>query len=72
MSALSVEWLDRGREPKCAPNPKFPLGIDVDLSQGHPSCATQLPYPAKRCGVYVVKCSVCAASVGVTTAGPGR
>jgi hypothetical protein len=67
---LSVKWLDKGREPKCAPDPAYPSGIDVDLSFGAArTCRTDLFYPAKRCGVYVVRCSICGHSVGVTTAG---
>ena len=29
---FSIEWIDRERNPKCAPNPNYPDGIDVDLS----------------------------------------
>ena len=70
MSALSVEWRDAGREPQCAPNAAYPEGIDVDGSLGAPiTCETALPYPAPRCGLYIVRCPICDASVGVTTAG---
>lgn len=68
--ALEVDWIDRRREPQCAPNPDYPEGIDLDCSNGAVrTCETQLPYPAKRCGVYVVRCSICGMSVGLTTAG---
>ena len=67
--ALSVEWKDSGREPQCAPNPAYPVGIDVDLSEGAESCSVALPYPAQRCGVYIVECDKCGKRVGVTTAG---
>lgn len=67
---MKVEWLDRGREPQCAPNPQFPKGIDVDASNGaEATCTVTLPYPARRCGVYTVTCDVCGQTVGVTTAG---
>lgn len=66
---MKIEWIDREREPQCAPNPKHPNGIDVDMSGGGPSCYTELPYPAKRCGVYVVECEKCGLRVGITTAG---
>jgi hypothetical protein len=72
MSAMtiSVKWFDSGREPKVAPNPKYPDGIDIDLSAaGRVSCQTALPYPAKRCGYYTVKCQKCGYSAIVTTAG---
>lgn len=68
--AIRVTWLDRGREPKCAPNPKYPTGIDLDVSDGAKrACSVALPYPAARCGVYVVKCRACGRRVGCTTAG---
>lgn len=72
MSGLKVEWIDRKREPKCPPNPAYPNGIDVEIGDRRsddPTCYTALPYPAKRCGVYVVRCSICGASAGITTAG---
>jgi len=67
---FDVQWLDRGREPQVAPNPAFPDGIDLDLTDpGQPTCWTALPYPAKRCGTYVVECRICGLRVGCTTAG---
>lgn len=67
---LSVEWHDAGREPECQPNPAFPEGKDMDVSEGAPrTCYSELPYPARRCGVYVVACSKCGLRIGVTTAG---
>ena len=68
--ALKVEWVDYEREPKMAPNPIFPKGKDIDGTMwGFPSCKTDLPYPAKRCGAYIVTCGDCELRVGVTTAG---
>lgn len=68
--AIRVTWLDRGREPQCAPNPEYPTGIDLDASDGAKrTCTATLPYPAKRCGVYVVKCRACGRRVSCTTAG---
>lgn len=67
--ALTVEWIDRHREPQCPPNPEHPNGIDVDMAHGAKSCVTDVPYPAKRCGAYLVKCKRCGFSALVTTAG---
>lgn len=67
--ALKVEWIDRHREPQCPPNPRYPNGIDVDVSGGAESCVTDVPYPAKRCGAYHVTCKRCGYSALVTTAG---
>lgn len=70
MSQHSVEWLDFGREPRCAPDPTYPNGKDVDASGGaERTCVVPLPYPAPRCGVYSVGCPVCKFKVAVTTAG---
>lgn len=70
MSTFKIEWLDRHREPQCPSNPDFPNGIDVDVSLGaEQSCVTELPYPARRCGLYIAECERCGLRVGVTTAG---
>jgi len=67
---LTVTWLDRGRWPRVKPNPLYPKGVALDLSNGAArACWTALPYPAKRVGAYVIKCDVCGLVAGVTTAG---
>ena len=70
---ITVEWKDSGREPQCAPDPAYPNGKPIRLTDqarmGIKTCEVALPYPAKRCGLYCVKCDQCGLSVGVTTAG---
>lgn len=67
---MKIEWLDKGVEPRCAPNPEFPNGRDIDLSDGaERTCSADLPYPARRCGLYVIECEECLLRVGITTAG---
>ena len=67
---LTVEWIDSGRETECPPNPKHPNGIDVILGKvGSPTCFKELPYPAKRCGLFLIHCSTCGASAAITAAG---
>jgi hypothetical protein len=67
---LNVKWFDAGMEPKETPNPKYPFGIDVDLSEGkHPTCSTALPYPARRIGHFKVSCDRCRLVIALTTAG---
>ena len=67
---IEVRWVDRGRWPQNPPNPEFPNGIDLDLSNGaRASCLADLPYPAKRCGIYVLKCETCEQTAAITTAG---
>lgn len=67
---LKVEWIDRGFEPTGAPDPKFPNGVDLDLSKDQArACRTDLPYPAKRCGYFLLTCDACGFSGLITTAG---
>ena len=69
--ALKHDWIDWKREPKADPNPDFPDGLDVNHvdDPAAPSCRTDLPYPARRCGFYLVRCDTCGLAVIVTTAG---
>lgn len=65
-----VVWHDGGQEPRNPPNPAYPNGIDLDLSQGRADCCTvELPYPARRIGQYRVTCKTCGLVVSCTTAG---
>lgn len=67
---LTAEWLDRGRKPQCPPNPDFPYGKAIDVSEGAAdTCEINLKCPTPRCGFWMVKCSTCGYSVIVTTAG---
>lgn len=66
---MKIDWIDSGREPQCAPNPDHPNGIDIRLAEGVNGCLVALPYPAKRCGAYVIQCSRCGAYAAVSTAG---
>lgn len=69
-SSIAVKWIDRGREPTQEPDPDYPSGKDVDLSQGSRlACYSKLPYPAQRCGYFVVECNVCHYKAIITTAG---
>lgn len=67
---MKVKWIDGKREPQCEPNPDYPRGIDLDVSDGaSKTCVAKLPYPAKRIGSYRVTCSKCGTVVCCTTAG---
>lgn len=67
---FTIQWRDSGEEPRVTPNPDYPDGIDLDMTEpGMPSCQTALPYPAKRIGLYIVICTKCGLRFGVTTAG---
>lgn len=67
--AFKIKWVDRGREPQCPADQDYPDGKDLPAALPGPSCGVKLPYPAKRCGVFIVECSVCLVVVGITTAG---
>lgn len=68
---FTVKWVDRGEEPRCPSNPEWPHGKDIDATKGseRSACAVALPYPAARCGVYLVTCNACGVKIAVTTAG---
>ena len=68
--SLIVKWFDAGLEPKSEPDPAYPHGIDIDVSEGaKPTCSTALPYPARRIGHFMVTCDRCKVSAALTTAG---
>jgi hypothetical protein len=65
-----VKWVDRYRYPKGQPNPDYPNGIDIDSAKGaRKACLVDLPYPAARCGYYMVTCDSCGYHAVITTAG---
>lgn len=67
---FEIEWVDRGHEPECPPDPRYPKGIDLDGSNGAAkTCSVKLPYPAKRCGIFMLRCLTCGYTVAITTAG---
>lgn len=67
---MKVTWLDLGRDAQYPPDPAYPSGKDIQLHTGiKPKCTIQLPYPAARCGLYIVECEQCGVRLGVTTAG---
>jgi hypothetical protein len=66
---FKIHWIDRGEKPRLQPNPLFPLGKDLDLSQGREGCKDALPWPAPRIGYFVVECRRCGANAIITTAG---
>lgn len=70
-SHLIVNWVDHGREPSVAPNPKYPDGMEIDLrpDASGEGCLVDLPYPAKRCGAFMVVCGRCSYGAVITTAG---
>ena len=70
---IEVVFIDSGREPQCKPDPKYPNGQDIEIPRGYipgsDRCCNNLPYPAPRCGVYLIKCNDCGVNVALTVAG---
>lgn len=67
---MKISFIDSGRTARCAPNPDYLDGIDVDISGGDEVCClVELPYPAPRCGQWVVGCEDCQQVNIVTAAG---
>ena len=68
--AGAVVFVDSGREPQCPPDPEFPNGMSLDLSNDkRPACGFEIPYPAPRCGMMLVTCPECGKKAGFTVAG---
>jgi hypothetical protein len=67
---LTVEWIDAGREAQCQPNAAYPEGVDLlERPEVAAHCITLLPYPAPRCGLWVVRCPRCRKSTHITATG---
>ncbi len=67
---LNVSWIRTGLKAREDPDSKYPNGVEVDVVRGQKhSCSTELPYPAKGIGYYLVECDRCGLRVGITTAG---
>ena len=65
-----VTFIDRGRFATEKPNPAYPDGVDLDISEGAMrACLIKLPYPAPRCGYWAVECMGCGLNALVTCAG---
>ena len=70
MEQITVELIDFKRYPECQPDPRYPNGIDCDVSEGASlTCLADIPYPAPRCGLMSVKCEKCGLTVALTVAG---
>ena len=68
--SMKIEWKDSGREPQCPSDPIYPDGTNIRLAEyDAPTCVVDLPYPAPRCGVWLLTCEICGLATAVTAAG---
>jgi hypothetical protein len=58
-----------GRKAQHPPDPRYPLGLTVDGSEGRPSCTVSLQYPAPCVGKWLIGCDQCGTVSIVTAAG---
>jgi len=65
---FTIEWYDSKITSNTVPEQDSPKNILV-YDEHKLFCKISLPYPAKRCGMYVVKCNECGNVVGIPTTG---
>lgn len=71
MTHFDIEWIDRGQPPRAKPNPRFPKGIDLDVTHGkEPYCVVKLPYPTGHInvGLWMIRCRQCHIKAAITAA----
>jgi hypothetical protein len=66
---LHATWFGAGRKAQHPPDPRYPLGMVMDGTQGRPGCEAKLEYPAPCIGKWLITCDVCGTKVVVTAAG---
>lgn len=70
MSQLVATFYGSGRKPQCPPNPAYPNGMPVDISEGATrNCSVELTHPTASIGKWLVECPICGLTVLVTAAG---
>jgi hypothetical protein len=69
-SRFSVDWVDKHHESACPADPAYPCGCTIDVAlDALKACRVQLPCPAARCGMWIVRCRACGFSISLATAG---
>ncbi len=67
---IEVKFVSDYRKARHPPDPAYPTGIDIDLTDGAKvACWAKLPYPAECCGVWLVRCRKCGSRNVITAAG---
>jgi hypothetical protein len=69
-SRFLFDWVDMHRLSPHPPDPAFPNGAAFDLAlDALRACRLELPYPAARCGMWVVTCKACGYATALATGG---
>lgn len=69
-SRFLVDWSDAHRVSTFPADPAFPSGCSIDVALDAPrACRVELPYPASRCGMWVVTCQQCDYAIALATTG---
>ena len=66
---LHAHWVGEGRKAEYPPDPRYPLGVPVDCTEGQPGCEVALQYPAPCVGKWWISCDTCGTTAIVTAAG---
>lgn len=66
-----TKWIGNGQKPTCSPDPDYPNGRSMDLTNdATPNCTVTLPhYPSDGRGVWVIGCFGCKLRIAITSAG---
>ena len=67
-----IEFHDTGRLPQNPPDPRYPDGVDLDVSQGAAAtCTVPLPSPAPfgHVGLWLLCCEICGYKAAISAAG---
>jgi hypothetical protein len=72
MTNIDISFASENRKAVCQSDPMFPNGKDFDLTNGvaiRMACLVELPYPAKCCGKWILRCRDCGFTAVITAAG---
>jgi hypothetical protein len=65
-----VDWIDLHRSSDAPADPAWPCGSAIDVAlDALTACRLELPWPAERCGLWIVTCRRCGFHIRLETAG---
>jgi hypothetical protein len=67
---LKIEWVGAELEPLTPVDPAHPDGVDlVDSPEALAHCVALLTYPARGCGVWIIRCDDCRRTTHIRASG---